>query len=56
MRGWLGDLETYLPGQAGLALALGLPGRALAVGAATMAAYALAATAAGAYALRRDVT
>jgi ABC-2 type transport system permease protein len=56
IRGWLGDLGTYLPGQAGLALAIGSSGRAVTVGAGTMAAYALAATIAGAYAMRRDVT
>lgn len=56
VRGWLGDLGTYLPGQGGLALALGSSGRALAVGGVTMAAYALAAMLAGAIAMRRDLT
>lgn len=55
VRGWLGDVAMYLPGQSGLALTIGSSGRALAVGAATMAAYALAATLAGAAAMRRDV-
>jgi ABC-2 type transport system permease protein len=56
VRDWFGDAAAYLPGQAGLALALGSSGRALAVGAATMGAYAAVATIAGAAAMRRDVT
>lgn len=56
VRGWLGDLGTYLPGQAGLAMATGHSARALAVGAVTMGAYAIAAYLAGAVAMRRDVT
>jgi ABC-2 type transport system permease protein len=56
VRGWLGDVATYLPGQAGLSLAIASSDRAVVVGAGAMVAYAAVATVAGAYALRRDVT
>jgi ABC-2 type transport system permease protein len=56
VRGWVGDLATYLPGQAGLALAVGSSERALAAGGVTMAVYAALALAAGTALMRRDVT
>jgi ABC-2 type transport system permease protein len=55
VRGWLGDLGGYLPGQAGLALATGLPGRAAAVAGLTLGAYVAVALGASRLALRRDV-
>ena len=56
VRGRLGEAGTYLPGQAGVSLALGSTPRAMLVGAATMAAY-VAVTAAGArLALKRDIS
>ncbi|HEV2754567.1 MAG TPA: ABC transporter permease [Actinomycetota bacterium] len=56
VKSWLGDLGGYLPGQAGLAVAMGLPGRALAIAGTTLAAYATASFAASRVAIRRDVT
>ncbi|HYO61457.1 MAG TPA: ABC transporter permease [Actinomycetota bacterium] len=56
VRGWLGDLGTYLPGQSGLALAIAPSDRAAALGAATLTAYAVVAWVAATYAMRRDVT
>lgn len=56
LAGWLGDLGEFLPGQAGLAVAVGLPGRGPAVAAATVAAYAALAYGASRVAIRRDVT
>ena len=56
VRGWLGDLAVYLPGQAGLSLALAPASRALLVGALALGAYAALAALAGAWAVRRDVT
>ena len=56
VRGWLGDAGAYLPGQAGLSLALGSAPRTMLLGSATMAAY-VAITAAGArLALKRDIS
>jgi ABC-type transport system involved in multi-copper enzyme maturation permease subunit len=54
--GWLGELGDFLPGQAGLAVATGLPGRGMTVAALVLAGYAAAAFAASRAAIRRDVT
>ena len=56
VRGWLGDLGGFLPGQAGLALSVGSGPRLLAVAGVTLAAYAAVATAGALAAARRDVT
>lgn len=56
VRGWVGDLDRYLPGQAGLGLAIAPSARVIVAGAITMAAYAAVASLAGAAAMRRDVT
>jgi ABC-type transport system involved in multi-copper enzyme maturation permease subunit len=56
VRGWLGDLGAFLPGQAGLAVATGLPGRGILVSALALTAYAAAAFAGSRVAIRRDVT
>ncbi len=56
VKGWLGDLGGYLPGQAGLAIAMGLPGRGAAIAGATVAAYAAAAFAMSRVTIHRDVT
>jgi ABC-2 type transport system permease protein len=55
--GRLGDLGGYLPGEAGLALAVSPSARFVVVAALTLAAYAVVAAGAGALVLkRRDVT
>jgi hypothetical protein len=56
VRGWLGDLGGYLPGQAGLALAIGSTSRASVFGIVTMLVYVGAIGLLGALAFRRDVT
>lgn len=56
VRSWLGDLDRFLPGQAGFSLALAPTPRALWVGALTMAAYVAAGMWGGAWSLKRDVT
>jgi ABC-2 type transport system permease protein len=57
VRGRLGDLAGYLPGQAGLGLAISSSGRILLITALTLAVYALVAAAAGAVMMgRRDVS
>lgn len=56
VRGWFGDLASYLPGQAGLTLAIAPAPRALYLGATTLALYAALSTVAGAWAVRRDLT
>lgn len=56
VRGWLGDAGTYLPGQAGLSLALGSTPRGMLIGAATMAAYVAVTTVGARLALKRDIS
>lgn len=56
VRGWLGDFEPYLPGQAGFSLALAPTPRALWVGALTMAGYVAVGIWGGALTMTRDVT
>jgi ABC-2 type transport system permease protein len=53
VRGRLGDLAGYLPGQAGIALGISPTGRILLTTAVTLAVYAVGVTAAGALAMRR---
>ena len=55
VRGWLGDLDRYLPGQAGLAMAIAPTMKALLLGGGVMIAYALITTLASGLAIRRDV-
>jgi ABC-2 type transport system permease protein len=57
VRARLDDLGAYLPGQAGLALAISPDGRVLVITALTLALYGLVAAVAGAFVLsRRDVS
>jgi ABC-2 type transport system permease protein len=56
VRGWLGDLAGYLPGQAGLSMAIAPTSRAMLAGTLTIAVYAGLMTLVGARAMRRDVT
>ena len=56
VRSWLGDAGIYLPGQAGLSLALGSTPRAVLVGAATLAAYVMVSLAGARLALKRDIS
>jgi ABC-2 type transport system permease protein len=57
VRGRLDDLGAYLPGQAGIGLAISWSGRVLLTTALTLAVYALVAVATGAFAIsRRDVS
>lgn len=53
---FLGRPSSYLPGGAGPSLAVAPSGRGLALGLATMSAYAAIMTLAGGRAMRRDVT
>ena len=54
--GLLGDLDRFLPGNAGLGLALAPSMKALAAGAGVMAVYIVVSGIAGAAVMRRDVT
>jgi ABC-2 type transport system permease protein len=56
VKGLLGDAGGYLPGQAGLSLALAPGGRVFTVALATLLAYAAAVVVAGTQAMKRDVT
>lgn len=56
VKGFLGGASGYLPGQAGLSLALGPSVRAVLLGVATMAAYAVIMMLAGDRVMRRDVS
>lgn len=55
IRGWLGDLAGYLPGQAGLAMAISPGGGPALTAALTLLAYAALFLGAGLAAVRRDV-
>lgn len=56
IRGWLGDLAGYLPGQAGLSMAIAPTPRAVAIGATTMLVYAVLITLGARLGIRRDVS
>ena len=55
VRGLFGDLGAYLPGQAGLALAIAPEPRALFIGAGCLGLYAASSLIAGAWAIRKDL-